>query len=150
MPTPLRLDLPLRIVVRHPPPGVLFAVQLGKADLLPPVRVAAEALVFEISIQVDPSSSNGSPRLLGPIVQGPPSGRFLYVNSGKRAGQSRTHWDRRAKVPLTGISWELIRAQQDAPGSRLEAEIAGTGKDGGPCCATVPLLDGGWRVRAGR
>lgn len=147
MPASPRTDLPLRIVVRNPPEGVLFAVQVGREALSPPDRSSPAALVFEVSVHVDPASSSGSPRLLGPVVQGPPSGRFLYVNSGKRAGQSRTHWDRRAKVPLTGISWELIRAQQDAPGSRLEAEIAGTGKDGGPCCATVPLLDGGWRLR---
>lgn len=146
MPASLRLELPLRIVVRHPPLGVVFAVQGGKEALHPPTRSSQQALVFEVSIEVDPASSNGPPRLLGPIVQGPPLGRFLYVNSGNRAGQQGSCWDRRAKVPLGGITWELIRAQQAAPESTLEAEIAGTAKDGGPCCATVPLLGGGWRV----
>jgi hypothetical protein len=32
------------------------------------------------------------------------------------------------------------------PGAVIEARIAGTAKDGGPACATVGLLDGGWRV----
>jgi hypothetical protein len=67
------------------------------------------------------------------------------VNSGKRAGQAKTQWDRRAKVPLTGINWTLIK--NVAKGGVLETQIEGTGRDGGPACGTVPLI-GRWRAIA--
>ena len=50
-------------------------------------------------------------------------------------------WQRRAKVPLAGITWTMIKK-----GSVIEAHIEGTARDGGPACATVPLLGGGWKV----
>ena len=49
-------------------------------------------------------------------------------------------------MPLAGISWPLIEEALAAPDAALEARIAGTAKDGGPACATVPLLEGGWRI----
>jgi hypothetical protein len=52
------------------------------------------------------------------------------------------------KVPLEGITWALIRKAISKPGSRLSARIPGTGKDGGPNCATVQLL-GGWQIIKG-
>ena len=80
---------------------------------------------------------------LGPFAQGPVGGRFVYVNSGTLGGQPDSGWTRRAKVPLGGIAWSLI---QKAAGSIIEVRIAGTARDGGPACATVPLLGGGWKI----
>jgi len=57
------------------------------------------------------------------------------------AGEVPSCWTRRAKVPLAGITDALI-----ATGEILEARFAGTARDGGPACATVPLLDGGWHA----
>jgi len=48
-------------------------------------------------------------------------------------------------VPLGGISQELVEALRG--GGRLEARIAGRGRDGSPACASVPLLVPGWHVR---
>ena len=62
---------------------------------------------------------------------------FVYVTSGKRAGQANTPWNRRAKIPLAGITASMIRSALRAPGARIETEIAGTGSDGGPACAAV-------------
>jgi hypothetical protein len=72
----------------------------------------------------------------------------MYVNSGKRAGQGDSRWDRRAKAPLTGITQQMIESLEQQPGARLETRIAGAAGVGGPACATVPLLEGGWRVVA--
>ena len=48
------------------------------------------------------------------------------------------------KVPLGGISWGMIERVSADPDLVLEAKLPGTGKDGGPSCATVhPPL--GWR-----
>jgi hypothetical protein len=80
------------------------------------------------------------------VVQGPPGGRFVYVNVGTYAAQPDSPWGRRAKVPLGGITDALLDAALASPGAVLEAAFAGRGRDGGPSCATVPLLGGGWRV----
>jgi len=68
----------------------------------------------------------------------------VYVNSGTLAGDPQSCWARRAKVPLGGITWALIRNAQ-ASGHAVETEIAGVGRDGGPACGTVPLRRE-WRV----
>lgn len=138
-------QLPLRIFVFNPPPGVPWAVQRGRDELLPP-RKAGRALVFEFTVTVGPPGATGNPTFRGSATQGPPSARFVYLTSGKRAGDVASMWDRRAKVPLAGITAELIQACRATPGAVLEAGIQGTDRRGGPACATVPLLDGGWHV----
>ena len=75
----------------------------------------------------------------GPYVQGPPRQRFVYLDIGAYAGQAGSCWSRRMKVPLEGIPAKMLRT-----GGILEARIAGTGRDGGPNCATVRDFDG-WR-----
>ena len=137
-----RFDLPLRIVVDAPIPGVLLALQRGaaaKAVLEPAVKTSIEAIVFEFDVAVDGALADGRPRLLGPYVQGPPAGRFAYLCVGQAAGQ----WSGRVKVPLHGLTWEAIEAL--GPGRRLEAHIASRGKNGGPALASVKLLPPGWR-----
>ena len=49
------------------------------------------------------------------------------------------------KIHLSTITWELIE-QATKSGGVLEATIEGTAKDGGPNCASVPLLGDGWKV----
>jgi hypothetical protein len=137
--------LHLRIRVLHPPAGVAFAIQVGKSELLPPELSDADALTFDFIVRLD-SRRGAQPRFLGPAVQGPPIARFIYVNSGTRAGQSTSCWDRRAKVPLHRITWQTIDRARDNPKCRVEARIFGTARDGGPACATVPLLGDGWEV----
>ena len=128
----------------QPPTGVEFRLQEGRADLMVPVRVTAGEIQFDFSLRLG-APRGGQPNFLGSAAQGPPAGRFVYINSGRRAGQRGTLWDRRAKVPLRGITNALL---QDAlrEGFVLEARIAGTAGDGGPACATVPLLGGTWRL----
>jgi len=123
-----------------------MAVQMGKRDLLGPSVVMPREIAFEFPVRV--TGAEEPPRLLGPPVQGPPAARFIYVNSGQYAGQSGTPWERRAKVPLAGITNALIRQHLASPGSHLEVRVPGTGRDGGPICASVPIPPGAWRVSA--
>jgi hypothetical protein len=142
-----KFELPLRIVVERPPAGAVIALQRGasgKAELVGPVSASPEAFVFEFAVTVNGAGANGGPRLLGACVQGPPDGRFVYLNSGAYAGWPGATGGRRAKVPLGGLSWALIEALP--AGGRLEAHIAGTARDGGVACASVPLLSPGWRA----
>ena len=137
--------LTFRIVIEKPPAGVDFALQKGKGSTYETVqrqRSDGSDLTFEFqpSIREDVSDSMGA--LGGPFVQGPSKGRFVYIDIGTYAGQSDCHWSRRLKVPLDGLPTKLSRI-----GGVLEARVPGTGRDGGPNCATVKDFDG-WKPAA--
>ncbi|MGN6819603.1 MAG: DUF5990 family protein [Sphingomonas sp.] len=140
-----KIDLPLRIVVDQPLPGVAIALARGNganAALIAPVHASSDALVFDLDVTVDGNTAEGGPRFLGAFVQGPPTARYVYLNVGSMAGQIGSPWQRRVKIPLSGIGWEAIEAL--GAGSRLTAHIASKRHDGSPACATVPILPPGW------
>lgn len=141
---PLPAAVRLRISVLQPPAGVQCRLQEGRGDLVAPTRVTRDDIQFEFTLRLGPSR-RGHPNLLGPAAQGPPDDRFVYINWGRRAGQQGTAWDRRAKIPLRGITTALLNAALTDGRHVLEARIAGTGRDGGPACATVALLEG-WHL----
>lgn len=135
-------ELTLRIVLERPPIGVDFGLQRGRGSAYETVqtqRSEGRDLEFEFSIGV--KGSEAMPTLAGPYVQGPAGQRFIYVDIGTYAGQADACWSRRLKIPLTGITLDLITA-----GGILEARVSGTGKDGGPNCATVKPFNG-WKLR---
>jgi len=130
-------ELRLRIILLAPPADVDFGLQSGKGSDYETVQIQRSGkgdLTFECMVTVRDNRSDDLPNFLGPFAQGPVTGRFIYMDIGEYAGQSGTAWARRMKIPLTSITWELIRK---AAGGTLEARVPGTGKDGGPTCATV-------------
>lgn len=136
--------LRLRVIVEQPPAGVTFAVQRGRDELDPPFASSSSTVTFQFPVLVvDPITD--PPRLVGEFTQGPPTARFAYINSGTYAGQADSCWSRRAKVTLTGITADLVKAALAKPDSALQTRIAGIAKDGGPACASVKLLDE-WRL----
>lgn len=139
------MEIAFRITVLQPPPRVVFRLQRSRTELVPPSHESASALTFDFTLRVGLGAPGTPPRLLGPFAQGPPAKRFLYVNSGKQAGKAESCWDRRAKVNLGGVDAALIERATATPGAVIETRIAGTGPDGGPACATVPLI-GGWQI----
>ena len=138
------VQVTLRVTLVDPPPGVLFGVQSGKAGVLSAVRSNGASLSFDFPGELRPGK-DGEPVLYGPHAQGPPAERFIYVNSGAMAGDA-ADWQRRAKIPLRGLTWELADEALRTPGAVLAAHIAGKAKDGGPVCASIPLLPPGWHV----
>ena len=137
----------LRIIVVAPVPRVRLAVQQGRDELLPPASSSRAETRFDFTAEV--AHTGDGVRWRGPVVQGPAAGRFVYVNAGLRAGQPDSCWDRRAKVPLHGITPALVAVARTTSDCVLTARMAGQARDGGPACATVPLLDGGWILRRG-
>ena len=135
----------VRLTIEAPVPGVALALQRGRDALTPPVRATGDAVTFEARAEVR-VRPDGTPVLAGAEVHGPPAARFLYVAVGTRAGQPDSPWDRRAKVPLASIPGDLLAAACARPDAVLAARIAGRARDGGPACATVPLLGGGWQL----
>ena len=138
----------IRITLIKPPAGVPFCLQQGKDDLVPPSSQSGENISFDFPVNIANDRTDEPPNFRGSFVQGPRGGRFVYINSGTYAGHSDSCWSRRAKVSLSSITWELIEEALSKSNALLEARIAGTARDGGPACATVPLLEGGWRVRS--
>jgi hypothetical protein len=132
-------DVRFRIIVQGPLRGVTYAVQRGRDGLLEPVRATDDELVFEFPLTIADLDAI-PPRLTGKFAQGPPSSRFVYVNSGSMAGEQDSCWRRRAKVRLDGIARSALEQVAGRPAAVLEARIAGKSRDGGPACATVPLL----------
>jgi hypothetical protein len=141
-------SLPLRITLVKPLRGVPLCLQQGKDDLVPPSSDSGEQVSFDFAVNIANDRTDGPPNLRGKSVQGPPTARFVYINAGTYAGHADSCWSRRAKVPLAGITWELIEETLAKSGAVLEARIAGTAGDGGPACATVRLLEGGWKIQS--
>lgn len=139
-------ELTLRIILEKPTPGVDFALQKGTGNNYEKIqkqRSAGEDLNFQFDIRVKPDK-DGNPDFFGPFVQGPRGGRFVYLDIGKLAGQFDSIWDRRLKIPLTGIDNKILKLLNNDPEKYLETKVPGTGKDGGPNCATVKPF-AGWK-----
>ena len=134
-------EIKLRIILESPPSGIDFGLQEGSGNdynVVQKQRSSGGDLKFEFTVRVR-EGKDGQPNLLGPFVQGPSQQRFVYIDIGTYAGQTNTHWSRRLKVPLLGITWELVKK-----GKTLETHVPGTGRDGGPTCATVKPF-AGWK-----
>lgn len=136
----------LRIVVEQPPPGVDYGLQKGRGgdyETVQTQRSKKGDLSFEFDVEVK-EGKDGLPNFLGPYAQGPPQERFVYLDIGTYAGQTGTPWSRRLKIPLTGMTWKSIE-QASRSSHVLETKVPGTGKDGGPSCATVKPF-AGWKL----
>jgi hypothetical protein len=143
----METGLPLRIVLVAPPAGVDFGIQEGKGSdykTIQKKRSKDADLTFEFTLTIKNNRDDGLPNFLGPLAQGPTTGRFVYIDIGKLAGQPDSCWERRIKVPLGGITWEMIEKASTDPKLIMEARLPGTGKDGGPSCATVTPAEG-WK-----
>jgi Family of unknown function (DUF5990) len=141
-------SISLRIVLLAPPAGVDFGIQEGKGSNYKTIQVQRSKnadLQFECNVGVNGSKDDCPPNFVGNIVQGPPLGRFIYIDIGKSAGQFDSCWQRRIKIPLETITWEMIDSVLEKPMRLLQATIPGTAKDGGPSCATMKPIDG-WKV----
>lgn len=117
--------VPLRIILVAPPPGVDFGVQEGKGNDYKTIAVQrskAGNLTLECTINVKGNRADGPPNFAGPISQGPPTGRFIYVDIGKSAGQFDSCWQRRIKIPLETITWEMVDSVLDKPKRLLKVE----------------------------
>jgi Family of unknown function (DUF5990) len=140
-------ELSIRIILESPPTGVDFGIQKGKGnqyEIIQKQRSNNNDLSFELKISVK-ESQNSLPDFTGPYVQGPLNERFIYIDIGTCAGQIDSVWTRRLKIPLRDISFETIKLLLTDSSFILETKVPGTGKDGGPNCATVKPFSG-WHL----
>ena len=143
----MKSELPIRLALIDPPGNIDNGIQCGRGSNYETRYIQQRKrgdVVFDFSITVSDNRKGGAPNFSGDFVQGTPARRFIYIDVGTYAGQKNTSWSRRMIVSLNGITWEQINRALK-PGRRLSATLPGTGKDGGPSCATVPII-GGWKV----
>ncbi|MES2279081.1 MAG: DUF5990 family protein [Bacteroidota bacterium] len=142
-------DLSLRIVLQKPPAGVDFGLQKGSGNNFQPVQIqrsGLQDLIFTLTIQIKGDKQKDElPGFVGPFAQGPVPNKFIYLDIGTIAGQFNSCWSRRLKIPLTGITWDMVEQVKSNADLCLETHVAGTAKDGGPNCATVKPFEG-WKV----
>ena len=140
----MKKELDFKVILQDPPAGTDFALQKGQGaahEILQRQRAVAEKdLVFSFQLGIK-TGKDGQPDFHGPLVQGPPGERFVYIGIGKFAGQTGGY-ERRLKIPLRGITWEMINKQGDVTGAGLQAIVPGKGRDGTPNCGTVKPFDG--------
>lgn len=143
-------EITIQVILERPLPGVLYALQKGTGvqyESIQPQVASDQDLIFEGVIKLKGDGVKYDyPDFGGPLVQGIKTARFLYIDIGRTAKQMGSEWSRRLKIPLTGISWEMVRQLQTLPNPLLQTKVPGIGKDGGPNCATVKPF-AGWHIK---
>jgi hypothetical protein len=141
-------EITLQIILIKPTPEVVFGLQKGSGSNYETVQKqipTSNNLAFTFTIKVKGDRSKDKfPKLSGSFVQGSADNKFVYIDIGTYAGQSDTIWSRRLKIPLTGITWKDIDSLPN--NSMLQTSVSGTGRDGGPNCATVKPF-AGWHLK---
>ena len=128
----------LRLVVEGPVPGVRHSLQ-DKKNRPVDAKISrnGEPLAFAVPVRVGPG-----PKFFGEQVRSEgPERRFVYIAIGQQAGDSASCWSRRMKIDIHAVAPPLLDGAMT--GAMLVGTVAGTGKDGTPACATVPV---GWRL----
>jgi len=141
-------DLRLRIILTDSPAGVDFGLQSGSGNNYETVQRQLSGqgyLLFTFSVKIK-KDKEGQPDFGGPFVQGNKGERFIYIDIGTYAGNTNSIWGRRLKIPLRDIPAETIENVRSDNKLILETRVPGTGRDGGPNCATVKPF-GGWHVK---
>jgi hypothetical protein len=140
-------SITFQVILQTPPAGVDYGIQKGSGNSYETIqkqRSTGKDLQFEFSITVKTGKDN-APDFSGAIVQGKRGERFIYIDIGTYAGQQDSIWGRRLKIPLTAITAGSIKKLLADTGLKLVSKVQGTGKDGGPNCATVKPFDG-WHL----
>ncbi|MEP6648232.1 MAG: DUF5990 family protein [Saprospiraceae bacterium] len=140
-------EINVRIILYNPPEGVEYGIQEGSGlnyTTLQLKKSTTGNLSFEFKINYKPGKE-GVPDFGGKIVHGNISERFIYIDIGTYAGIHDSNWSRRLKIPLRGITIEMISQLLSNNKKVLEIKVQGTGKDGTPSCGTIKPFEG-WRL----
>lgn len=131
----------LQLSVLSPPKGLAHSLQ-DKESAPVDVRMSTGGTIrFDIPIRLE--AGKAGYRFLGDFVRTEgKTRRFVYVATGKAAGQHGTEWSRRAKIDLPEPTPTMIAAATGA-GLVLEGSYQGTDAKGGPTCATVKVE---WKI----
>lgn len=124
--------------------NVHVGIQCRK-DVIELVRGDAPSAVWDLTVDLAPGE--GGPDFRGPFVQGRRGDRFLYLSWGTVDGDGRFEMFRRAKLLLSRLEPELVRAAT-RDGQRLVGTVRLTDGCGLPRCASVPPDAMEWTVES--
>ena len=136
-----------RLVCERPPteqdavPVAEFGLQDKQQRLHPGEPQPDGSLVYLFDLEAVPVQAQEAVRWRGAYVHGPSAAPFLYL-SVRLVGAEESHWTKRIKVPLTGITATQFETASQMDSAVLEARVSGTGS------GTVALLGDGWSVRS--
>ncbi len=121
--------------------NILVTLQTKDGFALPtPAGKDALAWTTEVSVKTD---AEDQPDFSGLAVHGKRGERFFYLSwSGERSGMREMF--RRIKVHLRDVTAAQVARAHKSDGA-LVARVHAVAKDGGPACASVPLV-GGWNI----
>jgi hypothetical protein len=132
--------LSLRIVCLNPPlisntSSTEFGLQDNDNNLTPGIVQGDGSLLYSCDVMIKGTPGQGKPDFRGGFVHGAPDQRFLYLTLRANSASATGEIVKRLKIGLNAITWE--QAAQEKP---LHVTVDGRG------AASVPLLNGGWRV----
>jgi hypothetical protein len=110
------------------------------AELLGVVPADAPEATWTLDATVT-AAADGRTDLRGPYIQGPPGGRFIYLNWGTVDGPGTFELFRRAKLWLEAVPAPVLHAA--AARGVLVGRLGLTDTSGRPLCASVrpPLVE---------
>jgi hypothetical protein len=110
------------------------------AELLGVVPGDSPAAAWTLDATVT-SAPDGRLDVTGPCIQGPPGGRFIYLNWGTAGRPDAFEMFRRAKLWLEAVPPDVVRAAAER--GVLVGRLALTDSSGHPLCASVrpPLIE---------
>jgi Family of unknown function (DUF5990) len=110
------------------------------AELIGLTPGGAPAATWTLDAVVAPKP-DGPADVRGPYIQGPPGGRFIYLNWGTVDDSGIFTMFRRAKLWLEAVPPEVLADAADR--GLLVGRLGLTDAHGGPLCASVrpPLID---------
>jgi Family of unknown function (DUF5990) len=124
------VNITLCLICNNPPPAEdqgaarEFGMQDRDETLAPGAPMPDGALRFTCALMLR-GGRDAPPDFGGAWVHGKRGERFLYL--GYRPGPGAA-WIRRWKIPLAGISWELLDQIGEHPGGQIEGAVALEGK----------------------
>jgi hypothetical protein len=123
-------------VQRRSKPGELLGVIGGDA---PAATWTLDAVVT--------TAPDGAADLKGPYIQGPPGGRFIYLNWGMVDGSGEFTMFRRAKLWLNAVPPEVLSSAAEL--GALVGRLGLADAKGNPICASIrpPLIE--WTAATG-
>ncbi len=130
-----QVEVPFRIVVEQPVPGVPHSLQDDDRPLDPKRSTSGESLEFDFPVRIGPG-----PKYFGRQVRREGAvRRFVYVRIGQMAGDAASPWSRRMKIDIHDLPQDMLDRALAGEGI-VEIVVNGTGKDGTPACATVTVV----------
>jgi hypothetical protein len=106
----------------------------GRPELLGVVRGDSPSVTWTLDAMVT-AAPGGEVDLKGPYIQGPPGGRFIYLNWLTVDAPGTFTVFRRAKLMLDAVSPEVLRRAREQ--GVLVARVTLTDAKGYPTCASV-------------